>query len=212
MTERPDPMALLFGSGAPTLQVPMPGPGFANGPKAGGTVASEPESYHAKEYDKDNPGGGAPAFYPSGDPKWGLRFDLKTAERTGPDDDGVRRLYVEKRRLRAAIRDAIMATGSDRLELGGELFVWVTGTEPGQGGGNPATTYAASYRRPGQVQLAGAATSTAAVAQQQMQQAIAPTVAQPIPTVVQGKPKIPATVAAAMVNQGMDISGYEIVP
>lgn len=211
MVERPDPNAVLMGGGAPTLQIPSPGPGFDTGAKAGGIVTSEPESYHAREYDKDNPGGGPLAYYPSGDPKWGLKVILKTAERTAADDDGKRCLYIEKRRLRAAVRDAIISTGADRLEIGAELLVWETGTEPGQGGGNPATTYGASYRRPGQVKLTGPATATAAAVQQQMQTAQPQPVGQAVQQATT-KPQIPAAVAAAMVNQGMDISGYDITP
>jgi hypothetical protein len=118
-----------------------------------GEVVGIPKSYHVREYDKENPGGGKLKFYPSGEPIQGVSIDLKTTLRElgNPEDSGIRRAYIDKVRLLTAVRDAVRVVGAAGVEAGGFLTIVRTGTEPGQGS-IPATTWAAMYSKPGQWQ------------------------------------------------------------
>lgn len=125
----------------------------SNGWTVEGEIITSPGQRQAREFDRDNPGGGKPKFYPSGDPVMELTIDIKTSLRDigVPDDTGIRRIYMpmDKWRMVNAVRDAVRAAGAEGLEVKGWLSVTRTGTEPSKGGGTDATTWAATYKRPG---------------------------------------------------------------
>lgn len=158
---------LLMGSGKAPATLDF---GKVPGASRGGTVVGAPTEYQAREYDPRNPGKGPLKFYDDGNPVKGLWIDVQTDERNAADDTGIRRLYVEKRRQREAIRDAVLAVGASGVEPGGLLWVTWTGEEAGQGG-NPATTWAAHYTAPGGAALMGA---NAVAPQQQARPAYVP--------------------------------------
>jgi hypothetical protein len=225
-----------------------------NGWVVEGEVIGTPKSYHVREFDKENPGGGKLRFYSSGDPVLGVTIDLKTSLRElgDPEDAGIRRAYVDKTRLLMAVRDAVRAAGADGVEVGGYLSIMRTGTEDGQGT-TPATTWAAKYQRSGQWQrpvaipagppewAQGPRVSVGAPQPQnrggwQGQPLTQPQVpapgavdvwsGQPTPgmpamahqhatqaaSMPSTKPTITASAAAALVNGGVDVSGFNTVP
>lgn len=116
---------LMGGGGAPTAKFSNPGDTIT------GRVIAPPQAYQERDYDKTNPGGGAPKTYPSGDPIMAVYVDLQTDlhDPSIEDDDGTRRLYVEGRYLKADVRAAIRAAGAPGLEVGGTLTVSFTHRE-----------------------------------------------------------------------------------
>ena len=115
-------------------------PGIAKG----GTILAGPTEYHVREYNPLSPGQGPLKYYEDGNPVKGWHFDLQTTERETPDDKGIRRLYVDKGRMREAIQEAIRAAGAISPQVGDQLFVTWTGEELGAVG-LPAKTWAAQY-------------------------------------------------------------------
>lgn len=133
---------LMGGGGAPTAKFVNPGDTI------GGRIVSEPRAYQEREYDPRNPGNGAAKFYPkSGDPIMAVNVDVQTTLRDpmDPEDTGIRRIYIEGKRLKDAVRDAIRAVGGSGLEVGGELHVTFTGLGQAEAGMNAPKLYAARY-------------------------------------------------------------------
>jgi hypothetical protein len=159
--EQPDANDILMGGGGA-----KPAAFGQDGVTIGGRIVSTPKSYHVRAYDRDNPGNGPLQFYPSGDPIMGVRVDVQTNDRDplDPTDDGVRRLYLDRKRQLSAVREAVRAAGADGLQVGGYLTLTRTGTEQGEGA-IPAVTFAAVYRGPS-VAVPGAPASTPAPAPQ----------------------------------------------
>lgn len=122
-----DPNDILMGAGGPPA-AKFDGAGVT----ITGRIIAPPRAYQEREYDPQKPGGGAPRFFPSGDPIMGLTVDVQTTERTYPDDDGARRIYVQGRRLKEAVRNAVQQSGARGLEVGGELTVTFTHWEDPQ--------------------------------------------------------------------------------
>lgn len=114
---------LMGGGGAPAWKFDEPGTTRT------GTIASTPIARQEREYDRDNPGGGALKFFPSGDPIMGILIEVATDERTSTDDDGKRTFYVEGRYIKEAVRNAVRAAGCSKLEIGGRLQVTFTHRE-----------------------------------------------------------------------------------
>lgn len=83
------------------------------------------------------------------DPKWQYEITLDTGT---PDENGntERRIFVRGQRMEKALKAAIAGGGAGRdgLLIGGWLSCAWTGTEPSQGGGNPANLYTFQYRPP----------------------------------------------------------------
>jgi|GEM_PF-759812 len=133
---------LMGGGGALTAKFTNPGD------MIGGRIVAEPRVYQEREYDPRNPGNGAPKFYPkSGDPIMSVSVDVQTDLRdpSDPDDDGVRRIYIEGKRLKDAVRDAVRNAGADGLHVGDELHVAFTGLGQAENGMNAPKLYAAKY-------------------------------------------------------------------
>lgn len=118
-----DPNAILMGGGgAPTWK-------FENeGVRKQGTITGPPEARQEREYDPNNPGGGTPKTFPSGDPIMGIVVEVQTDERdpSRADDDGRRTFYIEGKRLKDAVRGAVRQAGAQGLEVGGKLDVTLT--------------------------------------------------------------------------------------
>lgn len=119
-----DPDDVLMGGGAaPAWKFNEPGTTRT------GTILSK-TTRQERDYDKDNPGGGDLKYFPSGDPIMGIVIEVATDERdAGGEDDGKRTFYIEGQHLKAAVRDAVKATGSQKLEIGGRVTVTFTHRE-----------------------------------------------------------------------------------
>jgi hypothetical protein len=116
---------LMGGGGAPSAKFEDPGTTWE------GRIVSPPQSHQVRTYDPKNPGGGDPKFYPSGDPIMGITVDIATSVRdnTIEDDDGVRRVYLDGRYVKDAVRDAVRTAGASGLEVGGHLKITFTHRE-----------------------------------------------------------------------------------
>jgi hypothetical protein len=125
MTQQ-DPNDFLMGGGSSNPAWKFDDPGTAH---AGTVIALK--ARQERDYDKQNPGGGAPKFFPSGDPIMGILVDMKTDERDPAidGDDGKRTFYVEGRYLKDAVREAVLAAGAKGLEPGGRISVTFTHRE-----------------------------------------------------------------------------------
>lgn len=90
-----------------------------------------------------------PKFYKDGNPVMQAIVLVQTEERADEDDDGQRSIYVNKTRMKRAIQHALRDAKAPDLQIGGVLTIWMTGTEPAQGGGtNHAKLYKAQYQPP----------------------------------------------------------------
>lgn len=202
MTNQPSANDVLMGGGgAPSAKFPNPGDSIS------GRIIAPPTVYQEREYDPNNPGGGAPKTYPSGDPIMSIYVDLATDLRdpTIQDDDGTRRLFIEGRYLKGDVRDAVRNAGASGLEPGGILTVAFTHRE------DPADKrsrkyWQASYVPAGNAALmvgnpASAAPAAAPAQQAQVAQAPvqAPPVQQPAAPVAAPTPAAPATPAIVQV-------------
>jgi hypothetical protein len=205
------PQAASFGEHAPST--------------IGGKVLRKPMSYHAREYDPSGRGMGAPKFTTDGRPVWGISVDVQTAMREGPEDNGVRRMYLEKPRQLAAVREALAPYELPGVEVGGIIEVTWTGTEPGRGS-IEANTYSARYITAAQAasmphggvpQPVYTTPTVGNIGNGQPPPAWAQPTAQPQIAVQPGAQADPAkvvtaTTAAALANAGVDLSGYTIIP
>lgn len=112
---------LMGGGGAPSWNFPEPGV------RKVAKIVKPPTTRQETEYDQRNPHTpGKPKFFPSGDPIMMVMVEVQTDERdyaTDQEDDGRRTFYIQGRRLRDAVRDAVRAGGADGLEVGGILDV-----------------------------------------------------------------------------------------
>ncbi|MFJ1510932.1 hypothetical protein [Cellulosimicrobium funkei] len=129
MTTTTDANAILMGGGgAPSAKFANPGDSIR------GRIVAPPQAYQERDYDRNNPGGGDLKFYPSGDPIMSLYVDVQTDlhDPSIQDDDGVRRVYVEGRYLKADVRDAVRTAGAPGLEVGGVLELTFTHREDPQ--------------------------------------------------------------------------------
>lgn len=156
---------LMGGGGAPSAKFDEPGTTWE------GRIVSPPQSHQVRNYDPKNPGGGELKFYPSGDPIMGITVDIATTVRdhTIEDDDGVRRLYLDGRYIKDAVRDAVRAAGASGLEVGGHLKITFTHRE------DPADKRSRKFWQVAYTPAANAAL----MGDQPTQQAAAPAAAQP---------------------------------
>lgn len=126
MTQTYDANQVLMGGGGPK------GWSFAEpGTTRTGTIAEPPQAKQERDYDPNNPGGGNPKFFPSGDPIMGIHVVVQTTERDASidGDDGRRTFYIEGRYLKEAVREGVRNAGAPGLEVGGQLTVTFTHRE-----------------------------------------------------------------------------------
>lgn len=111
---------ILFGSGVPKVSL-------GEGEYVVGRITRISEPYQEREWKKDNTPGD-PKTFPSGDPIMGFDVDLATDLRDPniEGDDGVRRLYVNGKRIKDALRDAIKASGARGLAIGSSVQIICT--------------------------------------------------------------------------------------
>lgn len=116
MTQQIDAnQVLMGGAGAPALKFDQPGD------RKVVTIVSPPQARQEREYDPNNPGGGAPKVFPSGDPIMGIFVEVRE-DATGEDHT----LYVEGKRLKDAVKGAVRAAGARGLEVSGKLDITLT--------------------------------------------------------------------------------------
>lgn len=102
---------------------------------------------------------GVPQSWPDGKPKMMLSIVLQTELQEDENDDGLRSLYArggnytpangKGASMNTAIRDAVVASGAQRIEVGGKLSVGYTGN--GTKSNNAFTApklYSARYEAP----------------------------------------------------------------
>ena len=149
---------LMGGGGSPTLPLGKRA-GQPAGEMRGGVVLNdEPTPFPVRD-----PKTGEAKLYPSGDPIMGVHVDVQTPARDPsiPNDDGVRRIYIEGSTKgdayaskRKAVIDAVRLIGAAGIERGGELFLTWT-HEVDTGTGIPAQNWSARYVRAGNTALMG---------------------------------------------------------
>ncbi|MFJ9413077.1 hypothetical protein ACIRPT_02785 [Streptomyces sp. NPDC101227] len=137
----PDPSDWLMGGGTKSASF--------NGPPPitwSGAITTEPVLVQKRDFDTNEP-----LFWPDGRPKQMLQVNIQTEERDpqDPEDEGVRALYLEYRKANA-VRDAVRAAGTRKLEVGGVLALTYTGDDLAakKGRGMPPKNYSASYTAP----------------------------------------------------------------
>lgn len=132
---------LMGGGGAATAKFDTPGT------TVGGRIVSPPKAFQEREFNRTTKrSDGPPKVFPSGDPIMGISVDVQTTIRTDAEDDGVRRIYIQGKRLKDATREAIRAAGAPGLEVGGELHVTYTRDGEAAGPGvSPPKEYTARY-------------------------------------------------------------------
>ena len=141
----PDAQDILMGAGGTTAK-------FSEvGDEITGTIACEPEAKQQKDFTTEKP-----KFFDNGDPMMQVIVTLDTAIRDDADDDGVRRLYLKAGSLKA-VRAAVKAAKSKRLEIGAQLTVKYIGNgTPTKPGLNPPKEYVAVYTPPQAAKAASA--------------------------------------------------------
>lgn len=89
--------------------------------------ARQEREYNAETKRSDGPG----KTFPSGDPIMGILLDLQTTERdvTIEGDTGARRVYLEGKLMKEAVRTAIQAAGGKGLEKGARIRITFTHRE-----------------------------------------------------------------------------------
>jgi hypothetical protein len=126
--------AFLMGGGTTSAKFATPGTSVT------GVIDRQPEIQQQTDFTT-----GEAKFWGDGKPMQQMQVVLKTAEQDGPDDEGLRAIYV-KGNMQKAVRDAVRASGARGLEVGGTLTVTYTGDgESTKRGMNPPKVYTASY-------------------------------------------------------------------
>ena len=178
MTQNRDANSILMGGGG------APRAKFTNhGDTVTGRITAISEPYQEREYDQNNPGGGAPKFYPkSGDPIMTFNVDLATTERdpSVEDDDGTRRVYMDGRRIKDAVRAGIRNAGASGLEIGGQLTIAYVGDEV-PGDARSGKKYQVTYVSAANTALMGGQTPAPAPAAPLVQQVPVQQVPAPAP-------------------------------
>lgn len=94
---------------------------------------------------------GTPLTWDNGKPITQLEVKIQTGnpDENDPDDDGVRKLYIKGKSMTNAVRDAVKAAGSKKLEVGGRLTVtYIDNGVSSTKGFTPPKLYSASYEAP----------------------------------------------------------------
>lgn len=119
-----DARGLIMGTSSPAMAFNY------RGDKIVGRITTEPKAVQQTVYDPRNPTSKELAFWPSGDPKMQVIFQVETGWRNyeginRPDntkpDNGVRTIYLKGKHMERATADAIRAAGVDWLEVGGMI-------------------------------------------------------------------------------------------
>lgn len=136
----------IMGSGSPAFSFSRPGDGVA------GPILTEPQVVQQRDFAT-----GAPAFWPSGDPKLQVVFQIQTNLRnfegiTNPDrsrpDNGVRTIFVKGKHFEKALKDAILNANAGWLEVGGWFAATYTGDDMTSKAGNKPKLFDVKYQAP----------------------------------------------------------------
>lgn len=194
MTEQTyaDANDVLMGGGdsVPYAKFPVIGATFD------GIVKAAPKAFEEREFNQTTKRSDGPVKkFPSGDSIMGVSCDFATAERDpmDPEDDGTRRLFIQGRLMKAAVRDAIQAAGATGLEIGGRLRLQYIADEPM--GTVTAKKYSGQYWSAATMSLG---TAPAPVAQPTV---AAPVAAQPVAVPASVPAPAPAAPAAPVAGQ-----------
>lgn len=123
---------LIMGNSAPAMAFMYPNDGVT------GRIITEPKAVQQTVYDPRNPQSKELAFWPSGDPKMQVIFQIQTSLRNhegirNPDrsspDDGRRTIYLKGKHMEKATAEAIRAAGVDWLDVGGTVWYRYTGDD-----------------------------------------------------------------------------------
>lgn len=137
---------LIMGSGSPAFSFNYPNDTVT------GQILTEPKSVQQRNF-----GDGQPAFWPSGDPKMQVVFQIQTALRNyeginNPDrarpDDGVRTIYLKGKHMEAATKQAILGAGASWLDVGGWVNFTYTGDDMTSKAGNKPKLFSVRYQPP----------------------------------------------------------------
>jgi hypothetical protein len=129
----------FFGNGSTVRSVKFPLPGDS----IRGVICEPPRLEQERDIKT-----GVPLTWPSGDPKMQMVITLQTTLAEDDDDDGRRRLYVNKKGMKAALADALRAARCNAYAEEGELYaVFTNYGEPSPGLSAPKL-FAAEYEPP----------------------------------------------------------------
>lgn len=122
-----------------------------------GKIITEPKAVQQTVYDPRNPQNKTPAFWPSGDPKMQVIFQVQTQWRNyegikNPDrnspDDGRRTVYLKGKFMERATAEAIRAVGADWLDVGGMIWYRYIGEDMTSPAGAKPKLFEARYQPP----------------------------------------------------------------
>lgn len=142
---------LIMGTSSPAMSFKYPNDAVA------GKIITEPKAVQQTVYDPRNPQSKELAFWPSGDPKMQVIFQIQTDFRnyegiTNPDrsspDSGTRTIYLKGKHMEKATAEAIRAAGADWLEVGGMVYYRYTGEDMTSLAGVKPKLFEVQYRRP----------------------------------------------------------------
>lgn len=142
---------LIMGTSSPAMAFTYPGDAVM------GKIITEPKAVQQTVYDPRNPASKDPAFWPSGDPKMQVIFQIQTnfrnyegiknPDRTQPDN-GARTIYLKGKHMERATAEAIRAVGADWLEVGGTVWYQYTGDDMTSMAGVKPKLYSVRYQPP----------------------------------------------------------------
>lgn len=117
--------------------------GYVKGTPRGGQILSKTISNQTKM------GTGEVLRWSDGSERKQMVVTLQTSERTDPNDNGQRQLFI-KGDMPRAVREAFQAAGSSDIEIGGWLYVaWVDEKPAKSADYNPQKLFKAVYAPPG---------------------------------------------------------------
>lgn len=146
-----DARSLIMGTSSPAMAFNY------RGDKIVGKVITEPKAVQQTVYDPRNPQSKELAFWPSGDPKMQVIFQVETQWRNyeginRPDrakpDNGVRTIYLKGKHMERATADAVRAAGADWIEVGGMISFEYTGDDMESLAGVKPKLFAVKYKAP----------------------------------------------------------------
>lgn len=140
-----------MGTSSPAMAFAYPGDAVM------GQVITEPKAVQQTVYDPRNPQSKEPAFWPSGDPKMQVIFQIQTDFRNyegikNPDrsspDNGARTIYLKGKHMERATAEAVRAAGADWIEVGGTIWYRFTGEDMTSLAGVKPKLFEVQYRKP----------------------------------------------------------------
>jgi hypothetical protein len=122
-----------------------------------GKIITEPKAVQQTVYDPRNPQSKELAFWPSGDPKMQVIFQIQTDFRNhegikNPDrsspDNGARTIYLKGKHMERATAEAVRAAGADWLDVGGMVYYRYIGEDMTSLAGVKPKLFEVRYQKP----------------------------------------------------------------